>query len=297
MKFFLPIASIFFVVTSPLFACYECGASERGSFSGSGDSGALPRDRGNLISLRYNYREIPGLAVYQGMALSGRFSFGGRVELNVDFPFSSIRVQIPVTNVSDALTAGDLMLGARLVVINEPVGSKKDAPENSLVLGGGIKVPTGGFQHGLTQDNFNGRLAHSSGSVDFRGQIDYALQWKYWGFSLSAQGWLTTPGTFGYQFGHRLSVGGGIFSFLKLHEWVRLRPGLGLSWEGILPDTWKGGIVPTTGQDSFFAGLSLDAGFKDLSVSVAYRRPFTDHGVLRLKAGEDRFNAQIGYYF
>lgn len=295
--FLARLAVFSIILASSAWACYECGASERGSFSGSGDSGTLPRDKGNLVSLRYSYREIPGLAVYQGVMLSGRFSFGGRIEVNFDFPFSSIKTEIPVTNVPDTLSAGDLMFGTRLVAINAPLFDSKEAPETSLVFGSGVKLPTSGFVHGVEPADFNARLAHGSGSVDFKAQADFGLQWKYWGMSFSSLGWLTTPGAYGYQFGHRLSFGGGVFGLLRPWEMIRFRPGIGLSWEGILPDTWKGAKVATTGQDAFFAGLSFDASFKDFQVSLAYRRPFTDYGRLALKVGEDRFSAMVGYFF
>lgn len=283
MKYFLSCLLLCALATSPLYACNVCGCSASNQYLG-----ILPQYNNNFIGLQYQYRsldsdhpglrpddpKLPSTEYYNTFQLLGRYNLGKRVQLFGFLPYHS---NLQVENGTRTVTSGvgDASVLANVAIIKADTSQKKRF-QQSLLIGGGVKMPTGKYS-GVTEMDKQGlsNTQPGTGSWDFVMDANYTIRHKKTGINLDAAYTLTTANEYNYKYGNRLNVG-----LLGFYWWqknkIKLLPQAGFRYEYTLHDydnysrRW---LNDQTGGSMLFASAGVQLYYGQWSLQCMYHVP------------------------
>jgi hypothetical protein len=265
------------------YACDVCGCS-----AGSQGLGMLPQFYKHFIGLQYQNRSYdamhPGLTEtsareasadnYTTVQAWGRFQPTEHLQLFAFIPYQH-NVQKPEgkpTTIQSGL--GDITVIANAIVIK-----KSDSAGNAqlLLVGGGIKLPTG--RHNGTLPNNTGlpEAQPGTGSWDFVLNTNYTIKYRSVGINAEATYTLTTANKEDYKYGNRLSGALRAFYAKQLGD-VTVMPQLGGRYEFALHDYDDYGrkwLNEQTGGQVVYATAGLQAFYKKIGMQIGYNYPLS----------------------
>lgn len=293
---------IFGLIFSALFAlksnaCDVCGCSAGGNLMG-----ILPQFHNHFIGLRYSQRSFKtihpplfsyatqmetSVETFQTMELFGRYYPNPKLQIFGFVPMNSYTRQ----SNNQTLTAnglGDVQLLANYVVINN--ADSLEAPwKNTLLLGGGIKLPTGKVDMEKEGVMLPQIIQLGTGSWDWIANAVYTLRYKKLGMNLDASVKLNTENKFGYKFGNRLSGSARLFYWARYKRFTFL-PQVGAFFDAGKADVLSGLNQIETGGKLVLATAGMDMYYKNYMLGFSIQPAVYQHLGLDYSTARNRVN-------
>lgn len=305
MRTFLVTLCIVFTQICHTQACDICGCGVGGYYSG-----VLPQFHKHYIGLRWRFSSFQselghdGIPLgtfskeyYHSLELTGRFYLHRRVQLLAFVPLSyHLRTEPTATN--QLIGLGDLSVLVLYNIYNTSFLAEKDIKHN-LLIGGGVKAPTGSFERKDSQGElFTPSFQLGTGSVDFLLTSIYTLRYKRWGVNVNATYKINLPNKDTYQFGNQLTASATAFFLHKIKnkEWG-LMPTLGLLLEHANYNLKNGYKRINTGGSQLVATIGLDIFYKKIQLGLSYQQPTWQNLSDGMVTAGPRFMANINYLF
>lgn len=168
---------------------------------------------------------------------------------------------------------GDVVLMAQYQVLTEGKRLEAKKLKQRLVLGAGVKLPTGKFNAMGYDNKLRPDLQNGSGSIDFITSANYILRSKKWGVTTMISYKINTANKNGYRFANSLNVDLRGF-WMKEFKRVAIAPSTGLwlehAGDNRNPDTET--TMPTGGL-YLFSTVGFDIYKGNWGVNLLWRQP------------------------
>jgi len=296
---------LFFVLLGyvlPSNACDICGCGNSGSFFG-----ILPQSHMRFAGIRYrvkNYESHLNSSFFraqenfQTTELWARFYPIKRTQVMVFVPYNWNTQTLYRTETPQQISGlGDVSALVHYNVFNTFWDSTLHKIDQTLMIGGGVKAPTGKFRYvedGTEVANANFQLG--TGSVDFMLNAIYNVRYNKWGANLDATYKINTQNTNQYRFANRMSGSISVFRTLALSS-LTLMPNAGVYVEHFGYDTKNGNKNTFTGGTLSTANAGLELYYKKISAGITYQTPLYQQlsdGDLKLK---NAFSTHLTFMF
>ena len=258
-------------------ACDICGCGV-----GNFNPYMFPHLAQKFISVGYNYRyyrsnahddlgnEMVNKEYYQSFSLAGQFTIARRIELMGVLPFQSNTQRGPEGNKS-LNKLGDAIFLANYRLVDH---ISSDKFRQTVVAGGGIKLPTGNYQYeeGSEEEVDNPNFQAGTGSTDFLLNGSYSLRYKKIAVSTGITYKMNTSNKEDYRFGNRLLT---IvqFKYVKDVGNISIIPNVGTVIEEMNQDKESGVVVDHTGGHNVQATFGLDVNNRKIAAGIFYNKP------------------------
>lgn len=283
-------------------ACDICGCGNGGSFFG-----ILPQSHLRFAGIRYrvkNYEShlnstfFRARENFQTTELWARFYPIKRTQVMVFVPYNWNTQTLYRTETPQQISGlGDVSALVHYNVFNTFWDSTLHKIDQTLMIGGGVKAPTGKFRYvedGTEVANANFQLG--TGSLDFMLNAIYNVRYNKWGANLDATYKINTQNPNQYRFANRLSGSILVFRTLALSS-LTLMPNAGVYVEHFGYDTKNGAKNTFTGGTLSTANAGLELYFKKISAGITYQTPLYQQlsdGDLKLK---NAFSTHLTFMF
>lgn len=281
-------------------ACNTCGCGVANYHYG-----ILPQFQKNFIGLRYRYRSYTSeldashLAPYsyetfQSTELWARFYPANRLQAFVFVPYNfNERKEGEKYTYLNGL--GDIVVSANYNVINT-YDSAASGFSHNLLLGAGVKLPTGEFrkiENGLT---VNQNFQLGTGSVDLLFNLIYTVRYKNFGVNAEFTYNHNTTNRDNYRFGNTTRSGLNAFFVLNTGA-VTLMPNAGISLETFEDNRQFGQPFPDSGGHALLYNGGAEAYYKNVAIGVAYTHPGKQELFNGQVTSNERFAMHVTYMF
>lgn len=282
-------------------ACTVCGSSASNQYLG-----ILPQYHKHFIGLQYQYRQFqsehPGHGEhvvstfskehYNTYQVWGRFNVGKHVQVFAFVPF--INNQMTESKLTSSISGlGDITVLGNYRILN----SSGENWQHSLQAGGGVKIPTGSYDKATVQESANlPNMQPGTGSWDVIVNTNFTTSYKNAGLNIDASCTFTTPNSFQYKYGNRLSTG--MLTYYKLNKGgLTLLPQMGVRLDLASGDydnysyRWKNDM---TGGTQWYTTIGLQGYYDRVGMQLMYHHPISQQyadGLVKTK-----FKAETGIY-
>lgn len=295
MKNYVLIA-LFCLTSWPTPACDLCGCSNGGSFFG-----ILPQGHRGFLGVRYRYNaynshmsslNLSSREQFRTAELWGRFYPAKRVQVMAFVPYQFSQQTLLKTGDSTPLRGlSDVSALAHYNLINTFMDdSIVHSVNHNLLVGGGIKLPTGRFRYdeNSLSDVANPNFQLGTGSTDWILNAIYTARYKNWGANADMSYRLTTTNPDNYRFGNRVNASASVFYLASMGS-RSIMPNAGVFVEQAGHDIRDGVMNKQTGGYATYLNLGTEVYLNKLSLGISYRQPVAQY----LSEGELRANAQL----
>ncbi|HEX6224511.1 MAG TPA: hypothetical protein VFZ52_08875 [Chryseolinea sp.] len=273
-------------------ACSVCGCGV-----GSYHYGILPQFRKNFVGLRYrhssyvstlddSHAEKYSYETFQTAEVWGRFYPTKKLQAFVFIPFN-FNDRTEGTGITKLRGLGDIVISANYNVINT-YDSSNSRLQHNLLVGGGLKLPTGEFralENGLT---VNQNFQLGTGSLDFLFNLIYTIRLKNAGLNTELSYSVNTTNADKYKFGNATRTALTAFYVFRAGAFT-IMPNGGLSTEFFEDNKQFGESFPDTGGWAFFCTAGAEIYYRNLAVGLSYARP----GQQQLFSGKVEANSRL----
>lgn len=300
MKKYSFLFLISFFVTTSSYACDLCGCGNGGSFFG-----ILPQAHKSFVGLRYGYKsydshiKTPNLQTHEDFwktELWFRTYPIKRVQLLAFVPYLFNKQTILQTgNQLDLQGLGDMTLLANYNVFNTLTDTIPHRFDHNLLIGGGVKLPTGKYQYDALNDSevANANFQLGTGSTDFLLNLVYTLRHKAWGLNYDVTYKINTQNKNDYHFGNRFTTNLSLLYFHHLSDNITLIPNAGVTYESAPKDTQNEVPNANTGGNALLASVGLEGYIHQFSAGINYQNPLAQD----LVNGDLRANQRLNVHF
>lgn len=289
-------------------ACDICGCS----VSGGQQLGILPQYRSPLLGVRYFHRsfenvmnhggllgEMRSNETYQTVDIWGRYAPFRRVQLFAFLPFHRFNRVSEEGGETERIATegvGDASLLVNFEAIN--IGdSLCGVAKHLLLIGGGVKLPTGSFQRKNANDDLLfPNMQMGSGTTDFLLNINYLYRFDDWGLNLEGNYRITQKNKLGYQFGNRLGASAGVF-YRKIFENWTLLIHVSSLFELLGEDYENNFKVYDTGGNATYGSMGADFYIGKLMFGANYQVPLQQNLANNITTAKNRFRLSVNYLF
>ncbi len=275
-------------------ACDICGCGV-----GNFNPHMFPHLSKNFISLSYNYRfyhthleDAQGMMTnketYHSILLTGQYSPIKKLQLMGMLPYQVNRQSGEEGNKS-LNKIGDAVFLGNYRIVDNFLGSKKNIRQ-TLLLGAGIKLPTGEYVFDETNEKEvgNANFQAGTGSTDLLLNGFYNIRIKNWMFSTGMTYKVNGSNKDDYQFGDRfLAVAQA--KFIRNAGNVSFIPNAGINYETMQMDKRSGEIVEHTGGNNLQLTSGLDMNTNKWALGFTWFKP------LKQDLGEGHIHAMPGW--
>lgn len=291
----LLVSLLFF---SNAFACDICGCGNGSSFVG-----LLPRSGNALVGVRYQESHFTSHyysnfykteETYQTTELWGRFFPAKKLQTLVFLPYrQNERYGVTSQISSKNQGIGDAIILAHYNVFNSFLDSTNTSEiSQNLMLGGGVKLPTGKFEERFSGDAINPNYQLGTGSTDFLLSAIYLIKYKNWGINTELGSRITTKNKDDYQFGNRINGAVKLFYVKNINQFS-VMPNAGVMVDYATQDKQKSSVVMNTGGYLMATSFGLEAYLKKLNIGFNYQMPLAE----KLGGGEIKAKSQFQIHF
>ena len=305
MRNIILLIIIAFVSVTTVSACDACGSS-----MGNYYFGIMPQFHKNFVGLRYRYstfdshfsnisKNFVNSETFNTTELWGRYYVTSKMQLLAFVPYN-FNAQIENGQHKYLNGLGDVALLANYNLINTNISTDTSLSllKHSLLVGGGIKLPSGKYNYHTDDPNevANANFQLGSGSLDFMLNAAYTLRYQKWGVNTDINYKINTPNRNAYRFGNRVS---GNMSLFYVQRWgnVMLMPNAGIYAEQSAQNHEQHALVTETGGYLVANTLGIETYFKRLSLGANYQIPLTQNlGEQQIKAN-NRASVHLSFLF
>lgn len=291
---------------SPTQACNVCGCSLGGQYFG-----ILPQFQKNFIGLRWSQAKFYAYMNHQSEYLTEEYSHDtyAKVELWGRFylhPKWQLFAFVPygyndmdgTEQVVSASGLGDISFMTNYLLVNTGEDKTKKF-KHTLVVGAGLKLPTG--QHNLEDQGLlvNRNFQMGTGSTDFILSTVYTLRYQKTGLNTEVGYKINTRNADDYLFGNQFHATSQLFYWQNIQA-VSLLPNAGLYYEQAEKHR-EGRVIQTnTGGNALLLSAGLETYINHFSVGLNYKHPLAQRyhsDDIADIAAKDRWMVSISYNF
>lgn len=285
-----------------LFACDVCGCANSGSYFG-----LMPQSHKSIVGVRYNHmyfethpdsKILRTAETFNIAELYARFFPIKRVQVMAFVPYRFDRQSTSaITKTNSGL--GDISVLANYNLFNTFMdGSGSSKVTHTLLVGGGIKLPTGKFRFDSNDylQVANASFQPGTGSVDFVVNAFYTLKYGDWGLSSNVSGKINTTNPEEYRFGNQLYGTVDVFRTLPVGKYS-LTPSVGVYGEKAGHGTDRGKELEITGGTILNGSVSLNFFAEKWMLGVTMQKPVYQRSNSGDVFARDRFQVQLGWLF
>ncbi|MDB5256561.1 MAG: hypothetical protein JWM14_1256 [Chitinophagaceae bacterium] len=260
-------------------ACSICGCA-----SGANYNGILPQYRKNIIAFRNRYRAFDQSVKQNGTYLNSTYTYSsyelwGRIYLKdrIQF-FFSLPYSVNTLNDKDGQSTlsgiNDLSVQVNYNLINTTFDTNRvHTVQHNLLIGGGVKLPTGKYQQRNKQDvMYQENFQTGSGAFSYLGSIIYNVRYRKMGLNADINYIYNTANELKYAFGNQFTASLGAFAWLKKGEFSFL-PNTGVFYEKLDRDIRNGVYNTLSGGYALNYNLGTDVYYKNVFVGATFQTP------------------------
>lgn len=290
------------VMALPGYACDVCGCANSGAYFG-----LMPQSHKSLIGVRYQrmsfktHQESDILRTEETFNITevyARFFPLKRVQVMAFLPYRFDQ-QVTMADTKKQNGIGDVTVLVNYNVLNTLMDKESSGSfTHTLLVGGGIKAPTGRFKYDENNllDVANANFQAGTGSTDFIVNSFYTINYGDWGLAVNASGKFNTTNAQKYRFGNQYYGTMDLYRSFKVGN-ITLTPNVGVYAEKSLHGSQDGEKIKETGGYlvNATAGVTLFANRWTLGISG--QNPISQ----KLSIGHVQANArgliQVGWLF
>lgn len=303
MKKVITLFVIITLFTNYAKACTVCGCSASNQYLG-----ILPQSKNSFVSLQYQFRAFTGIhhseagesginrttEDYHSLQLWGRHNLSKRVQLFAFIPYV-INKHIENGIRSNINGIGDITILANYRLAGVNCTGKEW--QHNLLLGGGVKLPTGKYDsYSVKYNEGLPNMQAGTSSYDFTINTNYTLQHKKTGINTDISYVVTTSNKDKYKFGNRLSAG--LLAFHTItNKQIRIIPQMGLRYENAGSDYDNFSLRlknDMSGGNQLFATVGVQVFYEKVGVNVMYHNPVVQHYASGMV--NNKFKMESGFY-
>lgn len=281
-------------------ACNVCGCGV-----GTYHYGILPQFGKNFVGLRYRHSTFQSTLdgshahqhsyeTFRTAELWGRFYPVKRVQAFVFVPFNfNERQEGSVTKTLKGL--GDVIISANYNIINT-YDSTDRVFKHNLLIGAGLKLPTGEYrqiENGLT---VNQNFQLGTGSVDVLLNVIHTVRRGNMGVNAELSYNINTTNKDEYRFGNAARAGLTMFYILRAGS-MTVMPNVGISGEFFRDNKQFDQPFPDTGGWASLYNLGSEVYFRKIAVGFSWSRPGKQKLFNELVEANDRVSAHVTLMF
>jgi hypothetical protein len=279
------VSAIFiFLFVHSASACDVCGCSAGGSYLG-----ILPQFQKNILGVRYSYRAFNHP--------NSETSFNGLSKVLTDefhsseawlryYPSDRIQVlafvpyKVHQRNETEKTTTiqglGDVSFLVNYVLINTGDSLHK-AWKNTLLVGGGIKLPTAKYrQRDINKQLLPAAFQLGTGAYAYSIGAIYTTRYRNWGLNTDAHYRIQTENESTYHFGNQFTASGSLF-YWKNKGKTTILPHAGIQYEFFDKDYEWGFVKPYTGGSLLLSSTGIDLYHKRAIISSSFQLPLAQN--------------------
>jgi hypothetical protein len=294
------------VVSSFVFesqACSICGCA-----SGANYNGILPQYRKNIIALRNRYRGFDQSVMQNGSAINSSYTYSsyelwGRIYLKdrIQF-FFTLPYSVNTLNDKDGRSTlsgiNDLSVQINYNLINTTFDtSRVHTVQHNLLIGAGVKLPTGKYQQRNKQDvMYQENFQTGSGAFSYLGSIIYNVRYRKVGLNADLNYIYNTANELKYAFGNQFTASLGVFAWLRKGEFSFL-PNTGVFYEKLDRDIRNGVYNTLSGGYALNYNIGTDVYYKSVFVGMTFQTPLVQEigsDQIKYKA---KYMINVGFLF
>ncbi|MFC0181773.1 hypothetical protein [Pseudarcicella hirudinis] len=276
------------------FACDLCGCANGGSFFG-----ILPQSHRGFMGIRYRYSSFDShlnsqllqtREVFQSTELWGRFYPFKKTQVLAFLPYNfNAQTLVKANQTTKIQGLGDASLIMHYNVFNTFWDSTAHKIDQNLLIGGGIKLPTGRYLYdpASTAEVDNPNFQLGTGSTDFILNAIYTIRYRNWGLNTDLTYKINTENSNNYRFGNRVTTSASAFYTYKTGG-ITLMPNSGMYFEHSDSDQSAGVVNNRTGGYVGMATLGMESFFDKFSIGINHQQPVFQE----LSKGELQANAR-----
>jgi hypothetical protein len=297
---FVVFASFLLLCPLESAACNTCGCGVANYHYG-----ILPQFRKNFIGLRYRYRSyisqlddahsVPySYETFQSTELWGRFYPSKRIQAFIFVPYNFNRRE-EGDKISYLTGLGDIVVSANYNLINT-YDSAAHGITHNLLIGAGLKLPTGQFrkiEDGLT---VNQNFQLGTGSTDILLNLIHTMRYKKLGFNTEFTYNINTTNRDQYRFGNTSRTALTAFYILNSNA-VTVMPNAGISAEFFQDNKQFGQPFPDTGGWAMLYNAGVEAYYKNIAAGVSYTHPGKQELFNSKVSSNDRISVHLTFMF
>ncbi len=270
-------SALFLLISIQVFPCDACGCVTTGGYIG-----ILPQFSRHFVGLRYQARFFSAVSssnpqdgvinreYYHTWNVWGRVSPHKRVQILINMPIHYFLQEYQ--NVKRELAGpGDMWAMVQYQVIRSPDSSSKKMRQ-SLLIGGGIKLPTGRYKMYDTLGYYDRNMQPGTGSWDFMISSQYTIRWKGWGLNTEVNARFSTLNPDNYLYGHKLNAAVKGFYWGK-GESVSVLASAGVLYDFGSKDIYLHQKQTNSGGHMISGALAADLYLKRWVVGAEFRMP------------------------
>lgn len=299
IRVFLLIIFLFPAVSQ---ACDICGCANSGSYFG-----LMPQSNKSVIGVRYNFLNFtthPASQVlrteekFNVTELYARFFPIKRVQVMAFLPYR-VDQQITTSGTKKQNGLGDMTILANYNVLNTLMDRENASKfTHTLMVGGGIKLPTGRFKYDENDvlQVANANFQPGTGSTDFIVNAFYTVNLDQWGLGFNVSRKFNTTNSQQYHFGNQLYGTLDIYRSFKVGK-ITLTPTLGLYAEQSARGTKNNVMLEETGGKQLNGTVGLNLFSNRWTLGVNGQKPITQKSNSGHVVAKERILVQVGFLF
>lgn len=284
----------------PSSACNVCGCGV-----GNYHYGILPQYAKNFAGLRYRHSSYTSTLdashnysnsyeTFHTAELWGRFYPAKKVQAFIFVPFN-FNEREEGRQIKSLNGLGDIVVSANYNLINT-YDSVNAVFKHNLLVGGGLKLPTGEYralENGLT---VNQNFQLGTGSVDFLFNLIYTVRYDDFGLNTEASYSLNTTNKDEYRFGNATRMGLTAFYVLRSGA-LTIMPNIGMSGEFFEDNKQFGQPFPDTGGWASLYNAGAEIYYRSIALGIFYSRPGRQALFNDLVKADDRVSMHVTFMF
>ncbi len=262
------------------FACDICGCSAGNYFIGP-----FPQFRKHFFGTRYSFRSFDSRLAsdptqfskdfYQTIELWGGWNIDKKWQLIAFFPYS-INRQTSDDGVKKSNGLGDMTFIINYNLLNKRTrGNHGNIISQQLLVGGGVKLPTGKFAADSSDILATANNQAGTGSVDFILNAMYTYHINDWGINSSINYKINNSAN-NYQFGNRLSSSAFVFRSISGIT-TTFNPNVGLLYENLAPGKLNSLKIEDNGGYALLAAAGLEVNFSKMALGFNAQLPLSQN--------------------
>ena len=304
-KISIYIAIILISTAHAVLACNVCGSA-----SGASYNGILPQYRKNILALRHRYRSFDQYELqndntklkssyqYQSVDLWGRIYLKKRVQFFFTVPYTVNTLASEQSETSTLKGIGDITLQVNYNLVNTSLDtSSTHTIQHNVLIGGGVKLPTGKYQQRNRDDlMFAPNFQAGTGAYSYTTSLIYTLRYRKVGFNADVNYIYNEANELAYAFGNQFTSSLTLFAWLKKGSTTFL-PNTGVFYERMDRDINNGYYNKLSGGYALNYNAGMDVYFKKIFVGATFQTPLlqqigSDDVVYKL-----RYMLNVGFMF
>jgi hypothetical protein len=283
-------------------ACDICGCANSGSYFG-----LMPQSNKSVIGIRYNYLNFtthPASQVlrteekFNVTELYARFFPIKRVQIMAFLPYRMDQ-QITTSGTKKQNGFGDMTILANYNILNTLMDRENSSKfTHTLMIGGGIKLPTGRFKYDENDvlQVANANFQPGTGSTDFILNAFYTVNLDQWGLGFNVSRKFNTTNSQEYHFGNQLYGTMDLYRSFKVGK-MTLTPTVGLYAEQSARGTKNDVVLDETGGRQLNGTVGVNLFSNRWTLGINGQKPIAQKSNSGHVVAKERILVQVGFLF